>query len=201
MKVKSLGKVLCVLGICMSACSAPAPETPVEEPIQITNKIEIESTPADMDGYVWIDEERADFQLIPLRESIRFFKEGGSGILYYGKVNCDWCQRAVPQLNLAARELGVTVYYVDVSDATVTYEEYEELVKCIDSTFRIDDTGEKAFFVPEVIAVKDGEVVGYHISLVDGYDITKSEQMSDSQKDELAGIYREVIKNAKDQDQ
>ena len=129
MKIKSLGKVLCAAVLCMSACGAPA--VPEDEPITITNKIEIQSTPADMDGYIWIDEERADFQLIPLRESIRFFKEGGSGILYYGKVNCDWCQRAVPQLNRAARDLGVTVYYVDVSDAAVSYEEYEELVKCI----------------------------------------------------------------------
>ena len=43
-------------------------------------------------------------------------------------------------------------------------------------------------FVPDVIAVKNGKMLDYHVSLVDDYDIHKNDQLSESQKKELYNI-------------
>ena len=49
-------------------------------------------------------------------------------------------------------------------------------------------------YVPFVVGIKNGEVVGSHISLVDDFTIeSESSQMSDSQKQELQDIYADII--------
>jgi hypothetical protein len=52
-------------------------------------------------------------------------------------------------------------------------------------------------FVPDVIAVKNGKMVSYHVSLVDDYDIHKDEQLSENQKQELYNIYQQMINQIK----
>ena len=70
--------VSAVLVFC--GCSAPAePTTAV-----ITNPVDIKYQTADMSGYEYLSEPIAEFREITLEESIRFFKEGGSGDKYTG---------------------------------------------------------------------------------------------------------------------
>ena len=52
-------------------------------------------------------------------------------------------------------------------------------------------------FVPDVIAVKNGKMVAYHVSLVDDYDINKNDQLSESQKQELYNIYQQMVNQIK----
>ena len=49
-------------------------------------------------------------------------------------------------------------------------------------------------YVPEVVAIKDGEIVGHHLSLVDSFDGSKQNEMNEDQKSELQNIYVELIK-------
>ena len=168
--------------------------------LTITNKVSLTSTKADMKGYKWIRNDVADFQLISLKESLRMFEEGGTGILYYGYDECAWCNRAVPELNEVAKELNLTIYYVDAS-AKVEKDDYKKLLEYIDPVLKVNSSGEKGFYVPAVIGVKNGKLVDYHVSLLDSFELSKDDpdkQLSDAQKQELQDIYRKIAKEVTD---
>jgi len=168
--------------------------------LTITNKVSLTSTKADMKGYKWIRNDVADFQLITLKESLRMFEEGGTGILYYGYDECAWCNRAVPELNEVAKELNLTIYYVDAS-AKVEKDDYKKLLEYIDPVLKVNSSGEKGFYVPAVIGVKNGKLVDYHVSLLDDFELSKDDpnkQLSDAQKQELQDIYRNIAKSVAD---
>ena len=168
--------------------------------LTITNKVSLASTKVDMKGYKWIRNDVADFQLISLKESLRMFEEGGTGILYYGYDECAWCNRAVPELNEVAKELNLTIYYVDAS-AKVEKDDYKKLLEYIDPVLKVNSSGEKGFYVPAVIGVKNGKLVDYHVSLLDDFELSKDDpdkQLSDAQKQELQDIYRKIAKEVAD---
>lgn len=168
--------------------------------LTITNKVSLASTKVDMKGYKWIRNDVADFQLITLKESLRMFEEGGTGILYYGYDECAWCNRAVPELNEVAKELNLTIYYVDAS-AKVEKDDYKKLLEYIDPVLKVNSSGEKGFYVPAVIGVKNGKLVDYHVSLLDDFELSKDDpnkQLSDAQKQELQDIYRKIAKEVAD---
>jgi predicted bacteriocin transport accessory protein len=181
--------------IALSGCAPKGSDT-----ITITNPIEMNSEPAIMTVYDWIGEEIADFQEITFMESTRLFSEKGSGILYFGYNDCPWCERAVPVLNEAALETGVTVYYVDIyGPFQPTKAQFEELLGYIESTLIEDDKGEKAFFVPAVIGIKNGEITGSHVSLLSDFTLEDEDsQLSDEQKQKLKDIYLDIIRKTAD---
>ncbi len=196
--MKKIVLVFVALMTLVSCGKSQTAETEVNETVTITNSVELNTTDADMSGYKWLYDSEPAFVEMTLEESVRIFKESGSGILYYGYAGCPWCERAVPILNEVAKELGVTVYYINVH-AQTTMEAYNELLTYITPILETDSNGEPEFKVPEVIAVKNGEITDHHLALVDGFKIESDEsQMSDSQKEELKNIYIDLIKSAKD---
>ncbi len=174
-------------------------EESVIEPVTITNTVALDSHYADMSPYKWIEGETAHFEEVTLAEANRLYLEGGSGIVYYGYIDCPWCQRAVPLLNEAAREMEVTVYYIDVYGAVQpSKEEYDTFINCIKDTLDIEN-GEYAFYVPYIAGVKNGKITGYHVSLLDSFTIENDDsQMDDAQKKELKTIYENIIKETAD---
>ena len=170
------------------------------EKVIITNTAEVNSQKTDMKDYKQLEGTIADFQQITVAESIRFIKSGGSGIIYYGYAGCPFCERAIPLLNQAALETGATIYYVDVKAEPIATElEYQELTELIGSTFDLDQYGEPAFYVPEVIGIKNGKITGYQVSLVDGWKPSdENDQMNYQQKRKLLGIYKEIIRKTAD---
>lgn len=171
----------------------------------ITNSVDLVTSEADMTGYQWLYDTDPPFVETTFQESIRMFTEKGSGILYYGRTNCPWCQRAVPVLDEVAKETGVTIYYIDAQqplataadgsvDAAKSQEVYQELLSYISPILEKDEDGEPAFQIPEVIGVKNGEIVGHHLSLVDSFSLDSEDaQMNDEQVAELKDIYRRII--------
>ena len=192
-------KIVLILTALLTLVSCGKQEQEVDKTVTITNSVELNTYDADMSGYKWLYDSEPAFTEITLEESIRIFKEEGSGILYYGYVGCPWCERAVPILNKVAKETGVTVYYINVHFQT-TMEAYNELMTYISPILEKDSEGEPVFKVPEVIAVKDGEITDHHLALVEDFKIENDDsQMSDSQKKELEDIYLNLIRSAKDQ--
>jgi predicted bacteriocin transport accessory protein len=159
--------------------------------------VTLNTSTADMSGYTWLQDSDPAYAEITLKESIRMFTEKGTGVLYYGKVGCPWCQRAVPIMDEAAKEAGLTIYYVDVAQP-VEKADYESLVTYISSIFEKDSEGNPMFQVPEVIAVKDGQIVGHHLSLVESFTLAnENDQMNDDQKQELLNTYLDMFKALK----
>lgn len=188
------------------------PLTPQESPdattkpeYTFTNPVPLETSPADMSGYYWLYDPSPAFTEISFADSIRMFTEKGTGLLYYGRTNCPWCQRAVPILDEAAQEMGITVYYIDAArplavgedgaiDTKRANEIYNQLVEQIKEILKEDENGGYNFQIPEVIAVKNGKIVGHHLSLTDDFSLTnEDEQLNDDQKAELKKIYEDMI--------
>lgn len=185
---------------------APASAEPESGSAVITNPVDIHplEDPADLSGYQWLYDDKPAFALITLQESIRLFSEKGSGILVYSSDTCPWCNRAMPVLNGILKEYGVKAYYVDTNmpiapDAAESKKLYDELCSYIDSIFELDEDGQPTFQIPEVIAVKNGEIVGHHLSLVDSFILAdENSQMTDGETEELKTIYRGLIEAAAD---
>ncbi len=88
--------------------------------------------------------------------------ENGTGVVYFGFPECKWCQKYVTYLDQVAREQGVgQVNYLDVrqirKDNTA---EYQKLVKILEKQLNKDDQGKPRIFVPEVVAVRQGKILG-----------------------------------------
>ena len=160
--------------------------------VQIEESVTLNSAPADMSLYGL--DSSANFESVSLAESIRIFKENSSGIVFYAKPDSAECRIAAEVLQEAAQELNVKVYVVNTSDSVST-EDLSTLTTYIDSTLYVDQAGNKSFFVPDLIAVNNGVITGYHTSTVKGIAVSSNENivLSDDQKKELKKYYLEVI--------
>ena len=182
---------VCAAALVLAGCGKKEEE---ETGLVIHNAVEPVSVAADMSGYQWLNDEEPPFLEITPDECMRFFDEGGTGLLYFGRSNCPYCQRAVPELDVVLNEYGLSVYYVDVDLSKLTYEKYEELLPYLDAALAESESGEKNFLIPDIIAVKEGKIIGNHISLVDDFEFSSGDaQLTDAQKETLRGIYRDLI--------
>ena len=204
---KLLSVLLCLTVLCGCGTETSTETAEAEtETVTITNSVDLNvlSDPADMSGYVWLDDDDPAFTEISLQESIKLFAMGGSGIVVYSADTCPFCNRAIPVLDSVLKEYGVKAYYVDTntpiaSSSELSYEIYEELCSYISDIFELDENGDPMFQIPEVIAAKDGKIVGHHLSLVDSFTLVDSDtQLTDEEAQELADIYRNLIELAAD---
>lgn len=95
-------------------------------------------------------------------EIIKILKNG-TGIVYLGFPECPWCKAYVPMLNEVADIEGLEkIYYYNIYDDRLNNTEfYQELVSIIGNYLQYDDEGNKRIYVPAVIAVSKGEIVGF----------------------------------------
>jgi len=138
----------------------------------------------------------------------------GTGVIYLGYSKCPWCRSAVPALLEAADEVGIEeIYYINMEnerdeikvkeDGTLELvkegtEGYKKLLKRLDNIldeYTLTDvhgntvsTNEKRIYVPLVIFVRDGEIVGYHLDTVESQK-NPFAGLDKKQKNELMDIY------------
>lgn len=89
--------------------------------------------------------------------------ENGTGIVYLGFPECPWCQAYIPYLEEVAIENEVeAIYYYNIyEDRKENTDKYKEIVKILSDYLEYDDEGNKRIYVPAVIAVNDGKIVGF----------------------------------------
>ena len=89
--------------------------------------------------------------------------ENGTGVVYLGFPECKWCQKYVTYLNEAAKENDITrIYYFDILDArSKNTSEYQQIVSLLEEYLEYDEEGNKRVFVPAIIVVDKGEIVGF----------------------------------------
>ena len=173
-------------------------------PKTITNSVEVTNVPVDFSHYEFLEGELANYVEIPMSEVAKIIKGKGSALIYFGYNTCDWCNRAIPELNKVLLDYDFTTYYVDAhsENYTFTNDDIDELYEVIDETLYTGKDGEKGLYVPHVIGIKNGEIVGYHTSLTDDYHPVNisdpKDQMTDEQKKELQKIYRDIIEKTVD---
>lgn len=90
--------------------------------------------------------------------------EHGTGIIFLGFPECDWCQAYVPMLNDIADTEGLEKisYYNIYKDREENNDTYQKIVEILGDNLQYhDDDGNKRIYVPAVIAVSEGEIVGF----------------------------------------
>lgn len=138
--------------------------------------------------------------------------KSGTGLIYLGFPKCPWCRNAINVLQYVNTE---EILYLDMTNERDNYEvidgvltktkegskEYYEMLKLLDSIltdYEIDGlkAGEKRIYVPLVIGVKDGKIVGYHADTVDlNEGQTPYDLLTKKQQNELKLIYDEINAN------
>lgn len=183
--------------------------------VTITNTVSVTSKTLDMSGYKYLTDKDPAFIQISMKESMRLIDEGGSGILLYSYPDCPWCNRAVPVLNVTAKEMGIHVYYIDVYESELMSSDgksfttegktiIQSMLTHFDSILKHETnstTGksEPTLYTPEVVAIKKGQITDHHTSLVDSFSMnSEADQMTDEQKAELHGYYEKLIQSAAD---
>ena len=89
--------------------------------------------------------------------------ENGTGIVYLGFPECPWCQAYVKYLNDVAKDMAVSkIYYYNIlEDRKNNTEKYQKIVSILEEYLQYDEEGNKRIYVPSIIAVKKGEIVGF----------------------------------------
>lgn len=96
-------------------------------------------------------------------EEIINILENGTGIVYLGFPECPWCQRYVKYLNEVAQDMAVDkIFYYNIrEDRANNTENYLKIVDILNEYLQYDEEGNKRIYVPSVIALKKGEIVGF----------------------------------------
>lgn len=89
--------------------------------------------------------------------------EHGTGVVYLGFPECPWCQRYVKYLNEVAKDFGVEkIYYYNIrEDRNNNSEGYQKVIELLGDMVEYDEEGRPKIYVPEVIYVKEGEIVAH----------------------------------------
>lgn len=87
----------------------------------------------------------------------------GTGIIYLGFPECPWCQAYVKFINEVADMEGLEkIYYYNIyEDRKNNTDNYKKIVDILSDYLQYDENGDKRIYVPVVISVLNGEVIGY----------------------------------------
>ena len=186
--------VLCLMLflLCTASCFA-------EEATAPNGNDDTSSMPdfTDMTAY-GLEAEDPSFIRFSLSETLEFVQAKGTGLLLFTADWCPFCQYAVPLLDEALKSAEYTAYLIDADDVDheAEAEVYEELCAYLEAYLEPHEDGE-VLDIPEVIAVKDGEIVGHHYALLSTFrtpQVRAGEEMTAEQKDELVDYYAELIR-------
>ena len=136
------------------------------------------------------------------KEIIEILKHG-TGIVYLGFPECHWCQAYVSYLDEVAKETKIEkIYYLNILEIRKNNtKEYQEIVSLLDNYLSYDEEGKKRIYVPAIVAVKEGEIIGFDDETshdTKGYETPeeywKNEDL-DGLKAKLEKMFSETVKN------
>lgn len=87
----------------------------------------------------------------------------GTGIVYLGFPECPWCREYVFYVNEVAKANGIDkIYYMNISnDRKNNTETYKKIVSILFDYLQYDEEGNKRIYVPALIVVNKGEIIGF----------------------------------------
>ena len=130
--------------------------------------------------------------------------EHGTGVVYLGFPECPWCQAYVPMLNEIADIEGLEkIYYYNIyEDRKNNTDSYQKIVNIIGDYLQYDDEGNKRIYVPAIIVVSEGQIIGFDDETAydtKGFDKPEEywtkEEVSDLKK-KLTTMISEVVDNS-----
>lgn len=155
---------------------------------------------ADMSAYEDFKNKDNQFVTSNMEDVLKMIDKKESGVVYFGFPKCPWCIEALPILDEAAKENNLHILYVQTRDddkkMMFSDEQKAEIMKHTDAYLQSDEEGNKQFYVPFVVVIRDGKVMDGHIGTVDGYD-TKERKMNDDEKQQLKDVYMKMFETFK----
>ncbi|MBQ9834342.1 MAG: conjugal transfer protein TraF [Bacilli bacterium] len=155
------------------------------------------------------------FKYASEEEALKLLKND-TALIYFGFAPCPYCRSMINILNDVAKENEIkNIYYVDILNSRDTYEVIngqavkissgtENYYKILDilkkylTDYEISDkdgksypTGVKRLYAPTVVAVKDGQIVGFHEVTVD--TAVKGKHLTKEEASQLKDIYQTMI--------
>lgn len=96
-------------------------------------------------------------------DEINKILENGTGVVYLGFPECPWCRGYIPYLNeVAINEHLDKIYYFNIlNDRKNNTSGYKKNVQLLNDYLKYDNEGNKRIYVPAVIAVNNGKIVGF----------------------------------------
>lgn len=96
-------------------------------------------------------------------DEINKILENGTGVVYLGFPECPWCRGYIPYLNeVAINEHLDKIYYFNIlNDRKNKTSGYKKTVQLLNDYLKYDNEGNKRIYVPAVIAVNNGKIVGF----------------------------------------
>ena len=133
--------------------------------VRDNNEENVETTPTDAEKFAEEYPSMPDdnvFTYATVDEIIDVL-DGGSGIVYLGFPECQWCEAYVPYLNEVAKDVGISeiLYYNIREDRSNNSENYRKIVELLDGYLTDDEEGNPRIYVPAVIFVNNGTIVGF----------------------------------------
>lgn len=143
--------------------------------------------------------------------------ENGTGLIYFGFPNCPWCRGMLPiLLDTVECSCLENVLYVDASEIRDVYElkdgevkiskeaskEYYKLLELLDANLseytltegeKTYEVGEKRIYVPFVVGVKNGKIVGSFETITLDEGQTAFDKLTENQKNEYRKNYQNII--------
>lgn len=138
----------------------------------------------------------ADIKYVSAKQTVSLLKEG-TGIIYFGFPNCPWCRNMLPVLLEAASNNNMTVSYLNPRKLRDSKnKQFQEIMDILNEYLLENEEGSKMLYVPDVYFVKNGKIVGHHLGTVESQS-DPTIPLTDEQKQELKGIYEELIGQVK----
>ncbi len=129
---------------------------------------------------------------LSLKDALTQVEDKETTILYFGYPGCAWCNEAYPVIEELVTENNTTVHYINtaVESEDPDFDADFEIFKTYATDYLpTDSNGEKAFYVPNIFFIKEGNIVFQHVGTVDYHD-PYSQAMTDAQIEELKEIYQ-----------
>lgn len=123
--------------------------------------------------------------------------ESGTGLVLLGFQECPWCQEIAPILDKAAKAENLDqVHYLDIKEARANNNAvYQQLVEQLEEYLRKDEDGNPRIYVPDIAAVRDGQIVGHFLqeTAPAGEQLTPEEYWTEERSKRAVAQLREMI--------
>lgn len=155
---------------------------------------DIVSKDVDMSSYDGVNSTDHMFKGVTVQELFNCIDNKSSAVFYLGRTNCACCQTCLQYLDRTSKEMGVTIYYLDVYDADMPLTDKDlcdKLKTYIYNILEVDESGEKVLQTPTVFSVVNGELVD---SIVCLSNYKWDNPPTESQENKLINKYKEILK-------
>lgn len=132
-------------------------------------------------------------------EEVLAIFESGSGLVFLGFPECPWCQQLAPIVNEAAEKAGLDkIYYLNIKQSRADNDAvYQKILAKLADRLNKDEDGNPRIYVPDVSAVRDGEIVGHFLqeTTADGEEVTPETYWTEERRQRAIEQLTEMMKN------